>query len=368
MDIEVLRPDQAYVHDGTLTPGLYLISDDVDRSDLPAINHLQPLENGVYIDSSDGLQKYIPALNDIAGRGDLIVVFSNGVRLRTYLTRNTHQNTILVTEACENLCVFCSQPPKDSYHQFDSAWLALQHFNDDSIVGITGGEPTLYWAEFIEFCIRVSSASVKNSFHILSHGRKFASQERVQELVQTGFLSRTLWGIPVHGHRSMLHDQATRREGSFAETLDGLINMAYAGAAIEVRVIVTKQNVRHLPEIAELLASYLSGANFFVAFMSLEPVGWARANFDLISVTSEDFIEPMELAIELLALHAIECRLYNFPHCHLSNKLRPHAEKSISDWKNYYLKECGECTARASCCGFFSSATGRRISNARPIL
>jgi hypothetical protein len=36
--------------------------------------------------------------------------------------------------------------------------------------------------------------------------------------------------------------------------------------------------------------------------------------------------------------------------------------KSISDWKNEYIEECGSCARRSECGGFFSSSVLYRRS------
>jgi hypothetical protein len=41
----------------------------------------------------------------------------------------------------------------------------------------------------------------------------------------------------------------------------------------------------------------------------------------------------------------------------LDPSVRPFAVQSISDWKNAYVAECENCSARRDCAGFFS--TGR---------
>ncbi|HDT6495332.1 TPA: His-Xaa-Ser system radical SAM maturase HxsC, partial [Klebsiella pneumoniae] len=53
---------------------------------------------------------------------------------------------------------------------------------------------------------------------------------------------------------------------------------------------------------------------------------------------------------------------------HLPERAWELAAQSISDWKNYYPKECDECTQKSSCTGYFSSSTGRFLQPPRPIL
>lgn len=53
--------------------------------------------------------------------GDIGII-NNGNMIRVILSRRANHNTVLVTERCNNLCLFCSQPPKKS----NDDWLLTQ--------------------------------------------------------------------------------------------------------------------------------------------------------------------------------------------------------------------------------------------------
>ena len=63
----------------------------------------------------------------------------------------------------------------------------------------------------------------------------------------------------------------------------------------------------------------------------------------------------------------LNASVYNHQLCTVSaDVLRVH-KNSISDWKNEYLEECGACSRRADCGGFFSSSVlYRRSKQIRP--
>jgi His-Xaa-Ser system radical SAM maturase HxsC len=369
MDVVPLRLDTLFLNQTRLASGLYFIADSEHELNpsAPKINTLTRLDESVYFDSADGVEKELRGLPDIVASGDILMVSSNGSQLRTFLTRASQQNTILVTEACENLCVFCSQPPKHTGHIFAEALTALHHFAPACTVGITGGEPTLYWDDFLDFCTSVSSELPTKSFHVLSHGRNLSDPERVAQIVETGFFERSYFGIPLHGHTSMLHDAATQRGGSFHETVNGLINLSFCSAPIEVRVIVTRQNFRHLKHIANFITTYFDSRNVFVAFMQLEPIGWAKANYRNLFVEPNEVTAELSSACENLQISNFSFGLYNYPYCQIPSKLRKFAHRSISDWKNYFPQECTGCIKKNDCCGFFASAVGPRLTRPKPI-
>lgn len=368
MAINVLRPDTVEVFGGTLRPGLYLLDDGVDRPDVESIPRLKFQGGDKYLDSNDSAVKSIPALSSVAAPGDVLISISGGRSARTYLSSKTKTNTLLVTESCDNRCAFCSQPPKNSVSLFSQAWAGLQNFRHGGVFGVSGGEPTFYWSDFIWFSRNCAQFDIGRLFHVLSHGRNFSDSGRVSELSDTGFMSRTLWGIPLHGHTSSLHDGATGVEKSFFETLKGLVHLSFAGAHLEIRVIVTRQNCVSLPAIAKLIATYLGGSDLFVAFMNLEPIGWAKAHFKSLNVQRDRYEDPLTEAVTHLTTRKIDARLYNFPLCQLPLQLRDRAAQSISDWKNYFPEECRGCKVKADCCGFFASAEGDRITLPEPVL
>ncbi|HIG4184940.1 TPA: His-Xaa-Ser system radical SAM maturase HxsC, partial [Klebsiella pneumoniae] len=73
-------------------------------------------------------------------------------------------------------------------------------------------------------------------------------------------------------------------------------------------------------------------------------------------------------AIDAAHRSGIPLTIFNYPLCHLPERAWELAAQSISDWKNYYPKECDECTQKSSCTGYFSSSTGRFHQPPRPIL
>ena len=52
------------------------------------------------------------ALHDSVDDGDVVNI-NQFRQLRVILSRRANHNTLLVTERCNNLCLFCSQPPRE---------------------------------------------------------------------------------------------------------------------------------------------------------------------------------------------------------------------------------------------------------------
>ncbi|MBF4232885.1 His-Xaa-Ser system radical SAM maturase HxsC, partial [Vibrio anguillarum] len=77
--------------------------------------------------------------------GDIVTINQFG-QLRVILSKRANHNTLLVTERCNNLCLFCSQPPREENDNWLLSYgaLALAAFEFDGEIGISGGEPLLY--------------------------------------------------------------------------------------------------------------------------------------------------------------------------------------------------------------------------------
>ncbi len=120
------------------------------------INGDQPIPNGysLYI-AKPGMPLearkenviQLPAELEHVQAGDVLSVSSDGQRLAVLWRQASRQNSILLTERCDNYCLMCSQPPKTT----DDTWLLERARDlirilppDTTDLTFTGGEPTLY--------------------------------------------------------------------------------------------------------------------------------------------------------------------------------------------------------------------------------
>jgi len=55
-----------------------------------------------------------------------------------------------------------------------------------------------------------------------------------------------------------------------------------------------------------------------------------------------------------MARAGMRVSIYNTPLCVIPESIRSFSANSISDWKNDYLDECSNCSAKQQCGGFFS--------------
>lgn len=284
--------------------------------------------------------------------GDILLVVPERQIAHRLIRRGSAHNTFLVTEQCDQYCVMCSQPPKkhhvDLYPYFEAAALLAPH---GITIGVSGGEPTLHKAALFSFLASTLSKRPDLSFHVLTNAQHF-TEEDIGTLSAPALRRSVTWGIPLYADTASHHDEIVGKVGAFARLSRSFAALARAGAQIELRTVLLRQNVDGLAELASHVARRLP----FVArwaIMQLENIGFARKNWHGIFCDHSSDFGPVARALDIARARGIDVRLYNFPLCTVPVPYRPFADCSISDWKRRYLNICQGCTVRAHCAGFF---------------
>jgi len=127
--------------------------------------------------------------------------------------------------------------------------------------------------------------------------------------------------------------------------------------------VIQQANIERLGELARFIFRNLTFASH-VAFMGLEPMGFAKRNRESIWIDPADCGPALEDAIHFLVNRGMVASLYNFPLCTMPRSLWPYCRQSISDWKNVYRRACASCAVQGQCCGFFRSVGPGWISRA----
>jgi His-Xaa-Ser system radical SAM maturase HxsC len=243
----------------------------------------------------------------------------------------------------------------------DDSWRVQELFTlvrlvdkDEPCLGITGGEPTLLGHQLYALIRLCRDILPHTGLHILSNGRAFCNQLFAAPFKEIAH-PNVVWGIPLYADNADLHDFVVQARGAFDETVRGLYVLASIGQAIEIRVVLHRQTLPRLNQLAYYLFRNFSFVNH-VALMGLEPMGLARGNRDILWIDPSDYMATLEEATYFLANRGIAVSIYNVPLCILPKTLWTFARKSISDWKNSYIDMCQTCAGREYCCGFFASA------------
>ena len=302
---------------------------------------------------ADGSPMVLGCATDHLADGDVVRVSPSG-HVETLYRRASPHNTILVTERCNSHCVMCSQPPRD----VDDAWRVAETLELVALIdpatgelGISGGEPTLLGDDLVRIVAACRDHLRATSLHVLTNGRRFRDANYAEALGRVRHPDLML-GVPLYADVDYVHDHVVQSRGAFNDTMLGLHRLACANVNVEIRVVLHRDTVPRLPELARFIYRNLTFASH-VALMGLEIVGFAKANLKALWIDPADYVRGLEEACEFLSAVGIPVSIYNHQLCTLPKSLWPFARRSISDWKNEYAPECAGCRVRAECGGFF---------------
>jgi His-Xaa-Ser system radical SAM maturase HxsC len=283
--------------------------------------------------------------------GDVLLIEPGAGSATRIIRATSPHNSLLVTERCDQLCVMCSQPPKkthvDRFGIFrDACVLAPQ----EALIGISGGEPTLYKSELLELVEHVLGVRPDLRFHILSNGQHFDMSD-VERLSQPLY-GNVSWGIPLYSADPADHDEIVGKAGAFERLEQSLHVLLLAGSTVELRTVVMLSTVKGLGALARHIAARLSFISSW-SIMQLENTGFAKSRWGLLYFDHASDFAPVATALDLAQAHGIQARLFNFPFCTVPANYRHLAPASISDWKRKYAPACEGCRAMNQCSGFF---------------
>jgi len=168
-----------------------------------------------------------------------------------------HQYVLLeLTKACQNDCMFCYNVWKevDDYPDEEMSTQQAFHVIDNIINGtdckyiaLTGGEPLLKKG-IHDISSYITSKGV--TVDLITNGALLA-KENVSRCMESGI---NYFEISLHGHKPEIHDRLVRRQGSFEEAIDAILQIKKAGAQVNTVFVATKDNINYFKEYVELNA------------------------------------------------------------------------------------------------------------------
>ena len=280
---------------------------------------------------------------------------------------SSNDNTLFITERCNNRCLMCCQPPKthDDYDYCYKKNLEIIEKSPSNIecIGLTGGEPTVAGKYLFDTLKAVRNKYPDALLHFLTNGRLF-NESVLTELKKYNF-ENIVFAIPLHSDFRGDHDKITGVAGSYSDTMRGLYNLAMSNARVELRIIINAINFKRLPQMANFIYNNLPFVED-VVFVGMEAIGDALKNVKEIWIDPLDYKAQLEDAVLILSHWGIEVGISNIPHCLLAKSIRCFAWKSISDWKVHYPEFCSICKFQDECCGVFATSKWQS-ENLQPI-
>jgi MoaA/NifB/PqqE/SkfB family radical SAM enzyme len=175
----------------------------------------------------------------------------------------TERSRLFTGYACNIKCKFCFY--KDMKHT-DIKKQIYQQLEEGKAYGIkdwdiSGGEPSIlpYWFDLLR---DMKSMGFRN-IACITNGYKFADYDFLRESKKAG-MNEVLFSL--HGSTKSIHDKMTGVKGSYDHLNKALSNAIYYGTKIRINVVVTKDNYKDLPNIAEMMETIRPVAFNFLPF------------------------------------------------------------------------------------------------------
>ncbi|NJB67180.1 His-Xaa-Ser system radical SAM maturase HxsC [Desulfobaculum xiamenense] len=275
--------------------------------------------------------------------GDLFVVFEN----------NSDENAFLVTDNCNSRCVMCPQPPcvhQRKFYEEVKDILSLVNVVPE-VIAITGGEPLLYYDDFVRLIGYVRQYLPGANIQLLTNARVLKDAQKALEIVDASDDSVTFC-VPLYADTPFVHDALVGVNGAFWETMEALHHLGKLSANIELRNVILSPNVSRLQKWADFVSKNMPFVGR-VALMGMEPIGLARKNIETLWVDPVDYQDELKEAVKNFVRTGIPVSIFNHQLCVVHEVLWQYCVKSICNWKVRYIDMCTDCMKKELCGGIF---------------
>jgi cyclic pyranopterin phosphate synthase len=211
---------------------------------------------------------------------------------------------------CNSNCVFCVIGDKlftgdrSTADCLEELKLSRQTCED---VVFTGAEVTLRQDFF--HLVRAARALGYRNIQIQTNGRMFAYEEFCQKAIAAG---ANEFSPSIHGHLPKLHDGLTRSQGSFVQITTAIKNLKALGQRVVTNTVATRQNMKHLPELAALLVE-LKVDQFQIAYP--HPTGHAESYFNVVVPRMNELAPWIQRALQVGIDAGVSCMAEAMPFC-----------------------------------------------------
>lgn len=162
---------------------------------------------------------------------------------------------------CNNYCLFCVQGDKRfkfanrTNKQIKDALADAQKAGSESVV-FTGGEPTIHphILEAVSYAKKLGFKTIQ----IQSNGRMFSYLDFCKKLIAAG---ANEFSPALHGSIPAIHDKLTNSPGAWQQVVQGIKNLKFLDQFVLTNTVITSENYKNLPELAELFVNL--GVNQF---------------------------------------------------------------------------------------------------------
>lgn len=265
---------------------------------------------------------------------------------------------------CNNHCIFCVIP--DCFSDDEKGGQAptteefkkiIDRYSEDGkspdIISFTSAEPTLRSdiIYLLEYAIgKYPGAEIQ----LLTNGRMFSHKQYVARFRH--LLPRIGVHIPIHGPNREVHDKLTLARKSFEQTVEGIKNVfdAFPAARINIRILVHKQNYRHLDKTIAFIIKYFPKVNSII-LIYISMIGYAKKNYSDLFLKFADLKVVLSNVLRTYSDRA-SFLLFHVPYCITDQEFWDlNAGRTLSEEQMEFPEQCSGCLMQEKCCGFWKS-------------
>ncbi len=244
--------------------------------------------------------------------------------------------------SCNNNCIHCliGKDERDRWKdrttkEIKDEMLKAKQENVEQLIFI-GGEVTIR-PDFFELLEFAKENAMK--VHLETNGRMFSDisfAKKTFEIMPDLDISMSF-----HHSKESVHDNITRIEGSFKQSVAGIKNMKQCGLKhLTIIPVIIRLNYKNLPELVKFLSTL--GVDE-IDFTLLRIGGNAQKNLDNVFVKISEIQPYLFKAIEIGEKTGINIKTYGFPYCTI-NGYEKHAYelnfiKTFLEGKTYVFNE-----------------------------
>lgn len=159
---------------------------------------------------------------------------------------------LILTNRCNNECVFCPSPLLDAAEMGMETYKKLLLWGrraGASGVYFGGGEPTVM-ESFVEL-VAFAKTSGYERIRLLTNGMRLEDAAYADELIHAGVNE---FELSVKGHDAETHDALSQCPGAFSKLVCAVKNLTRREANVILTVLITIHNYRRLPETVSMFA------------------------------------------------------------------------------------------------------------------
>jgi His-Xaa-Ser system radical SAM maturase HxsC len=218
---------------------------------------------------------------------------------------------LMLTEACNCLCLICPQPPKKHDPVLYSAALKVLDLiknKDIENICITSGEPTVIDG-FSHILGRCNVEHPDANVSILTNAKRFTNIDFTKKDCRC-INKKKLFCISIHSDIYSTHDKIVASRGSLKSAQSGIYNLAKYNADIEIRHVITRLNYNRLHEFAEHMYRYFPFCAHYV-FMSIGLHELADKNRDMVYIDPYEYKDMLRKAVISMRVKGFLVSIYN---------------------------------------------------------